>query len=198
MSEEDRFDGLAEHVVRHLGPAKRKWTPPEDPGYGAVLHYPEETPLPVVSAVTVGLRFKDIRALKPVELICTLQSGQEAEALHLLNAAAQYLMTADPKPLADFDHMVGGDGTPLIPDTRIHGLLFGVHPVFPDVALFRDQEGGAALQFLTLLPLDENELRWVAEGDPHSRQERLWTRWKQRKVEFWDIRRTASPPPDDE
>lgn len=188
MTESDRFDGLAAHVVRHLGPAKRRWTPPGEPGFGITLHYSEEQPLPVVSAVTTGLRYQPVNAPLPVELICTLETGQEAEALYLVNAAAQYL-TGEASPLAVYDQMVGGEG-PLIPDTAIHGLLFGVHPVFQDVSLFRGEDGEVALRFLTLLPLTQGDLRFLTEGDTgRDRQARLWQRWRAAKAEFWDAHR---------
>jgi hypothetical protein len=193
MSDGDQFDGLAEHVVRNLGPATKRWTPPGDePGYGVTLHYPEGTPLPVVSAVTNGLRYQPIRARKPVELICTLQNGQEPAALHLLAGAAQYLTQAEPRPHATYDHLVGGEEL-LVPDTHIRGLLFGVHPVFREVSLFHSETGQAgepALQYLTLLPLTGADLRFLTEGDEGpGRQDRLWERWRAGKVEFWDVHR---------
>ena len=192
MSESDQFEGLAEHVVRHLGPATKRWTPPgeEDSGYGVTLHQPQERPLPVVSAVTNGLRYQPVRAPKPSELICTLQSGQEPAALHLVHGAAQYLLRQDPAPLAVYDHLVGGGEEPLVPDTNIRGLLFGVNPVFPDVAVFYGPNGEPAAQYLTLLPLTRADVRFLSEGDQGpGRQDRLCQRWREGKVEFWDVHR---------
>ncbi|AXK36855.1 hypothetical protein DVA86_34290 [Streptomyces armeniacus] len=190
MSDDDRFEGLAEHVVRHLGPATKRWDPPgDDPGYGVTLHYPEKRPLPVVSAVTNGLRFQPIRAPKPSELLCTLQTGQEQEALHLVDGAAQYLLRQDPSPLAVHGHLVAGDD-PLVPETNVRGLLFAVSPVFPDVSVFLGPDGEPAVQYLALLPLTGSDLQFLTEDDKgHDRQDRLWERWRANKAEFWDIRR---------
>lgn len=190
MSENDPYGGLAEHVVQHLGPARRRWTPPgDDPAFGATLHYPQRQTLPVVSAVTNGLRYQPIAASMPVELVCTLQTHQEPAALHLLHGAAQYLLQTEPQPQAAPDHMVGSDG-PLVPDTHIRGLLFGTHPVFPDVSLFRGTGGEPVLQYLTLLPLTGADLRFLTEGDEGpGRQQRLWRRWRADRVEFWDVHR---------
>lgn len=189
MSEDDRFGGLAEHVVRHLGPARRRWTPPDDRGYGVTLHYPEK--LPVVSAVTAGLRFQRVEAPRPVELICTLRSGQEGAAIQLLNVAAEYLTAGERKPRAVYDQLVGGEA-PLVPDTDVRGLLFGVHPVARDVAVYRDEAGAVALRFLTVLPLTGADLGFLVEGDQGpGRQDRLWRRWRESKVEFWDVHRAS-------
>ncbi len=190
MTDSDQFEGLAEHVVRHLGPAKRRWTPSDDRGYGVTLHYPEK--LPIVSAATAGLRLQPVNAPEPVELICTLQTGQEAAAVRLVNAAAEYVTAGgEPKPRAVLDQLVGGEA-PLVPDTDVRGLLFGVHPVARDVAEFRDPAGEVALRFLTLLPLTGADLRFLVEGDQGpGRQDRLWQRWRANKVEFWDVNRVG-------
>ena len=191
MSDSDPLDGLAAHVVRHLGPAKRRWTPPDDRGYGVTLHYPERQQLPVVSAVTAGLHLQEVDAPEPIELICTLQTGQEAEAVRLVSVAAQYALGegGEARPPAGQDRMVGGDA-PLLPGTAIHGLLFGVHPVFREVSPFHGEDGSVALRFLTVLPLTEGDLRFlVASDEGAGRQARLWERWRARKVEFWDVRR---------
>lgn len=192
MTESDDFGGLAAHVVRHLGPAKRRWTPPDDRGYGVTLHYPEKQPLPVVSAVTAGLHLHEVDAAEPIELICTLQTGQEAEAVQLVNVAAQYVLGVgmESRPPAGQDRMVGGDA-PLLPGTAMHGLLFGAHPVFREVSPFLGPDGAVALRFLTVLPLTDEDVRFLVAGDQGSgRQARLWERWRAGKVEFWDIRRT--------
>ncbi|MFR9675900.1 hypothetical protein [Streptomyces sp. TR06-5] len=193
MSEGDQFDGLAEHVVSHVGPAVKRWTPTEDDaGYGVTLHYPEERPLPVVSAVTNGLRYRPVRSPEPVELICTLQTGQEPAALHLVHTAARYLLRdAEPKPLAVQDQLIASDDL-LVPRTQIRGLLFGVHPVFRGVSSFAGKGGATVLRYLTLLPLTASDIRFLTQGDEGpGRQERLWQRWRADRVEFWDVERSG-------
>ncbi|MDT0378640.1 suppressor of fused domain protein [Streptomyces sp. DSM 42041] len=191
MTDSDEFGGLTAHVVRHLGPAKRRWTPPDDRGYGVTLHYPQRQRLPIVSAVTAGLHLQEIEAPEPIELICTLQTGQEAEAVRLVNVAAQYVLGegGEERPPVGQDRLVGGEA-PLIPGTAIHGLLFGAHPVFREVSPFLGEDGSVALRFLTVLPLTEGDLRFLVAADVGAgRQARLWERWHAQKIEFWDVHR---------
>ena len=68
-----QFDGLLEHVEKHLG-ATYAFDPPEGRGYGITMHRLEDA---MVSAVTTGLRFQDLAARPPMEFVCSLRQDQE-------------------------------------------------------------------------------------------------------------------------
>lgn len=181
------YEGLLEHVEGFLGPVTRA-EPPDVLGYNRGFaigchRHPEHD---MVSAASTGLRFQDLEFEFPEEIVCSARPGQEAEAAYLVHVAAKGAIENGK------GHGYGGgyrNAEPLIPETRICGFAYFLHPLLPkEFDYFRDADGTAVLRFVTLVPVTEPEFRLVqGEGFGGLREV-----WKSNDTDILDLYRESA------
>ncbi|MGW4244233.1 suppressor of fused domain protein [Nocardia sp. NPDC004722] len=187
MSERNPYEGLLEHNLQYLG--NLRYAEPADNGvrnrgYDLVFYDLDE--YKVTSVTTNGLRFQDVDALFPEELVCTLMTGEEGFAHHLVGLAAARIIQLG-KGLEIGDILV--NETPLIDDTQICGVLAASSPFFgSDFDLFPCSGERPVLQTITLLPITSREAEFVGENSP----EELWDAWKANAANILTINRPST------
>ncbi|GAB2562471.1 suppressor of fused domain protein [Nocardia heshunensis] len=187
MTSPREFEGLFEHNVRYLG--NFRYAEPADDGTrnrGYDLAFFDQEEYKVTSVVTNGLRFQDIDALFPEELICTLHTGQEGFAHHLVNLTAG-LVIRNRRGL-EYDSVFMNE-SPLIEGTQICGVLGYPSPFFgPEFDLFYGSDAKRPeLQTVTLIPVTKPEAEYAAENSP----DELWDIWKANATNILDINRSS-------
>lgn len=182
-----RFDGFAAHIEKHLGlvqyarPATRAGG---NRGFMVSLHARADRAM--ISACTSGVRFQEVDAPLPQELVCSAHPGQEDEAEYLVHVLADRVVRSG----RGYDH---GDGylnaEPLIPGSGVEALLVVPHPVTDEeFGVLRDSRGRPCLQFLALVPLTRVEARFV---DRHS-VDALYDVWEGAGTDLLDVYRASS------
>lgn len=161
------FTGLFEtHVEPHLG-AYVLGLPPDVMGYnrGFAVSVHRHSALGLVTAATTGVRFQKRTGDLPQEYSCSALPGQEQEAAYLVHVAADRAVRAGRS-----DDYGGGylNAEPLIPDSRIAGLLMTRHPwVDSGFDLFHGGREAPVLRFVTVLPATRAEMDAVGgDADP--------------------------------
>jgi hypothetical protein len=80
---------------------------------------------------------------------------------------------------------------PLIPDTGIEFLLASPHPFVEDgFDLYHDDQGEAALQFITLIPATRAEFEFLGEHENDA--DALLELWESRDTDLLDIYRASA------
>ena len=109
-----------------------------------------------VSFTTLGLSELDIAALKPQELVCSVEHGQDGAAAHLVRSMLEMILETDRGLIAP--QLVPAP-EPILADTRITGLLASSHPYLDEAfEALRDPAGRVQVQIITLLPLTRAEV----------------------------------------
>ncbi|MFF2552667.1 suppressor of fused domain protein [Nocardia sp. NPDC058058] len=187
MATSNDFEGLLDHNVDHLG--EFQYVEPAtaqggNRGYDLVFY--TKTEYEVTSVVTNGLRFQDVTALLPEELICTLHSGQEGIARHIVDVTAG-LVIANGRGI-EYDSILT-NSNPLVAGTNISGIIGYPSPYFgPDFDLFRDSTGRAVLQTITLIPVTREEAEFAGDNSV----DELWDIWREKKANILDINRLSA------
>ncbi|TDC54263.1 hypothetical protein E1281_16480 [Actinomadura sp. KC345] len=181
------YEGLLDHINLHLGPVTQAQPPDalgENRGFAIGLHrHPVQD---AVSAVTTGVRFQEVKAQLPEEFVCSARPGQETEATYLIQLIADDVVRSG-------DGYNPGSGyrneEPWIPETQISSLLFGAHPYLPsEFNTFRNAEGQAVLQLITLIPLTDPEfLLMLDKGYPE-----LVKVWNDTNADLLDLHRPSA------
>lgn len=142
---------LSDHFTRFLGDGKRA----EQLTRGVELWRYERPEF--ISFTTVGLSTLDVAALKPQELVCSVQSGQDGAAAHLVKTMLEQIIATDRGPVVD--QLIPAKN-PILERTNIYGLLATTHPYLDEAFnVMRDAGGNIAIQIVTLLPLTAPEVR---------------------------------------
>ncbi|PKW18700.1 suppressor of fused domain protein [Saccharopolyspora spinosa] len=104
-----------------------------------------------VSFATHGLSTLDVAALKPQELVCSVEHGQDGAAAHLVTTMLDMIIKADHGPVAP--QLIPAQ-QPILAGTQITGLLATSHPYLDEpFNAIRDDHGTIQTQIITLIPL---------------------------------------------
>ncbi|MFD9889728.1 suppressor of fused domain protein [Amycolatopsis sp. NPDC059027] len=142
---------LADHFTRFLGPGTRA----EQLARGVELWRHERPEF--VSFTTRGLSDLDVAALKPQELVCSVQQGQDGAAAHLVKTMFEMILETDRGPVVT--QLIPGQA-PILERTNIYGLLASSHPYLDDAFnAVTDDAGTILVQIVTLLPLTAAEVQ---------------------------------------
>lgn len=142
---------LSGHFSRFLGEGTRV----EQLAHGVELWRYERPEF--VSFITNGLSTVDVAALKPQELVCSVQPGQDGAAAQLVTTMLDQIIATDRGPVVD--QLIPAK-TPILERTNIYGLLATTHPFLDDAFnVVRDTDGTITVQIVTLLPLTAPEVR---------------------------------------
>ncbi|MFF3948168.1 suppressor of fused domain protein [Streptomyces sp. NPDC001902] len=140
----------------------------------------------LVTAVTNGLRFRNLTAIMPLELACTLRLEQRAAARALTVLAAALALRTGEGPT--FDQVVPAP-EPLVPGTRIEGVMIAPHPYALDgFESLVNADGRPELQLLTVVPVTADEIAYVGEHGPDA----LYEQWEEQETDLLDVTRTAA------
>jgi hypothetical protein len=140
---------IDEHLTRHLGAGT------VDTRIGEVEIWRHERP-EFVSFATHDLAGLPITAVYPQELVCSVQSGQDGAALHIVRATLELVLQGR-RGLVN--NQIIPNGQPLLARTNISGILVGAHPYLDDTfsAVF-DGERHVLAETMTLIPLTSTEI----------------------------------------
>lgn len=142
---------LAGHFTRFLGEGHRA----EQLARGVELWRHERPDF--VSFATRGLSDLDVAALKPQELVCSVLTGQDGAAAHIVTTMFEQIIATDRGPVVD---QLIPARTPILERTNIYGLLATTHPYLDGgFDVVTDDAGNIAIQIVTLLPLTAEEVR---------------------------------------
>jgi hypothetical protein len=142
---------LADHFTRFLGEGRRA-------GHltRGVELWRHERP-DFVSFTTRGLSDLDVAALKPQELVCSVLTGQDGAAAHIVTTMFEQIIETDRGPVV---HQLIPARAPILERTNIHGLLATTHPYLDDTFdVITDPDGTITVHIVTLLPLTADEVR---------------------------------------
>jgi suppressor of fused protein SUFU len=166
---------IHDHIARHLGRRRSS---------GDGLDVYESASM--VSVVTEGLRSRTLQSPLPVELVCSVRPGQEAEAGGLVRRFARLTVDGDVELEYDDGLLVE---EPLVPDTEIRGLLAAPHPYADEMFnLVRDGDGTLRLQFVTLVPITGPEGRYLRDHEAGELSEL----WSSAGTDLLDLRRASA------
>ncbi|MEU5877953.1 suppressor of fused domain protein [Spirillospora sp. NPDC047279] len=153
-------------------------------GFATGIHHHPEWEL--VSAATTGLRFQKFGDGLPQEFVCSAVPEQSHEAGYLVHVVAESCIRRE-RGLA-YGSGYLNDG-PLIPETEIVGALAMPHPLAEQgFDVLRDADGEATLKFMTLMPVTEDEFRFIQAEGP---QEMVAT-WSREDVDVFDFYRDSA------
>lgn len=184
----ERFANFLPHLERYLGEAREFEEPTvlgRNRGYGLFFCY---SPNNLVSVVTNGLRFQQITAVLPQELVCTVHADQRKEA-HLLVPLTAEIVMRRRAGLGLDEVIMSGDPGPVVPGTGIAGVVAGTHPYAEDG--FDDllnSAGGPELQLVTLLPATRAELVYAREKSVDD----LFIAWEDQATDLLDLHRPSA------
>lgn len=178
----ERFDGLAEHLERYLGPARAGRAGDGDIGVDVHRH-PD---LPMITAATTGVRFRTLDTPLPIEFACSAHPGHEDDATHLAHLFADMAVQSGAEVEYD-DGFINDE--PLVPGTEISGLLAAPHPYADEMFnLFRTPTGELQLQFITLIPITAPEAAYLDDNETSD----LFDRWQAEKTDLLDLHRASA------
>lgn len=146
---------LGDHFTRFLGAG----TQVEQLDRGVQL-WRHERP-EYVSFTTRGLSDLDVAALKPQELVCSVLSGQDGAAAHLVTTMFQEILKTDRGPVVP---QLIPSQAPILEHTDIHGLLAASHPYLDDAFNTIADNGDIRIQIVTLIPLTAAEVQHGQAG----------------------------------
>ncbi|SEB47284.1 Suppressor of fused protein (SUFU) [Amycolatopsis tolypomycina] len=146
---------LGDHLTRFLGAATQ--VRQLDRGVQLWRHERPE----YVSFATRGLSDLDVAALKPQELVCSVLSGQDGAAAHLVTAMFEQILETDRGPLVP---QLIPSQAPILDRTNIHGLLAASHPYLDDAFNTVTDNGDIRIQIVTLIPLTAAEVQQAQTG----------------------------------
>lgn len=186
MSETERFGGFLDHMEKNLGVLSGV-IPPDFGGRnrGYAVGWCDTSDGDLTSAFTNGLRFQQVTAILPQELVCTLNADQRTAAAHVVSLAADQVMEHGYGLM--LDQVIRGDG-PLVPDTRMYGVVVVPHPYLEDdFDTLIGADGEAEMQILTVVPVTRAELDLIDRQGV----EALYELWEQRETDLSDIHRAS-------
>ncbi|WP_433631209.1 suppressor of fused domain protein [Nocardia sp. CA-120079] len=187
MTSASQFPNLLEHNSGHLGKfryAEAAEIDGRNRGYDLAFFDNDE--YPVTSVITNGLRFQEVSSLLPEELVCTLRTGQEGFAHHIVDITAGLVLRN--RRGIEYDSVLT-NATPLIDGTEIHGVIGYPSPFFGDeFDLLRDPDGQPVLQLITLLPITRQEAEFAGDNSP----DELWEIWQENRTDLLDINRGSA------
>lgn len=173
---------VLDHVERYLGRTRR--TRDADLGFTIGIH--DHPSLPMVTAVTDGMRSRTTQSPLPLEFACSARPGQEEEAMRLVETFADLAVRGDAEVEYDDGFLVE---EPLIPGTAVRGLLAAPHPYADEMFnLFRDGSGELRLQFVTLVPVTGPEGRHLRDHETGE----LFELWESAGTDLLDLHRTSA------
>lgn len=186
--------GLLTHLEAHLGPLREAARPggaDDRRPYDLAAYDFEPKGMPVTTVVTNGLRFRRITTPKPQEVLCSLWSGHAEIAAYLVETTAEHIVRTGQG--VAFGTVVAND-RPIVPGTGIVGVLGCTgHWFGADFALHTDESGDVLTQLVTLLPVTRPEADFVAERG-HDGMDALWERFREHRVNVFDVRRPSAVP----
>ncbi|WP_040791553.1 suppressor of fused domain protein [Nocardia paucivorans] len=169
----NRYAGLLAHTEHYLGSV----TPDAEPKTGGrnrgfTIGFHTHPRFGMVSAVTTGVRFRNLTTDLPQEFVVSALPEQRDEAAYLLHVVADRVV-------------VGGRGyeygggyiniEPLIPGSGIEFLLAWTHPYTDDgFDLYRDEHDEPALRYITLIPATRAEFEFARDRDDPLPLLELW------------------------
>jgi hypothetical protein len=173
---------VLDHVERYLGRTRR--TREADLGFVIGIH--DHPSLPMVTAVTDGMRSRTTQSPLPLEFACSARPGQEEEAARLVETFADLAVRGDAEVEYDDGFLVE---EPLIPGTAVRGLLAAPHPYADEMFnLFRDGSGELRLQFVTLVPVTGPEGRHLHDRETGE----LFELWESAGTDLLDLHRASA------
>ncbi|MCP2259403.1 Suppressor of fused protein (SUFU) [Streptoalloteichus tenebrarius] len=183
----DRYDGVSGHIERHLGRIRDAESPTlHGPNQGYTLAVYEHPEYDMVSVISNGVCFQQVDSMLPEEFVCTLQSDQEEIAAFLVNVICEMVVRSGQG--LEFDQAVENT-QPLVPDTRIHGVLASPHPYLStDFDVFHDAYGEPALQIITLVPITFAEAKYVEQFGADA----VRKIWEAKETDLLDVYRSSS------
>jgi hypothetical protein len=176
---------IHDHLSHHLGPCRS--TRPLADASGRPLGAVHVHGLPsMVSVVTAGLHARTLQSPLPLELLCSVRPGQEADAERLVARFAG--LTVGGEVELEYDDGLLVD-EPLVPGTSIRGLLAAPHPYLDEMfTMFRDRDGTLRLQFVTLVPITGAEGAYLRDHETGE----LFELWESAGTDLLDLRRTSA------
>ncbi|AUG81714.1 hypothetical protein CFP65_7112 [Kitasatospora sp. MMS16-BH015] len=163
MHDEQRYQGLLEHLTERLGPVRSVEPARSERGNrGYDLAFYSQAEPPITTVVSNGLRFQQVAAIRPEELVCSLLPDQQHLARHLVDSIASLIIRH--KQGMEYGSVFHND-RPIIEETEITGVVGQVSPLFGrDFDLFPNADA-ATLQLITLVPITTPEVAFIqAEG----------------------------------
>lgn len=182
----EKYAGFLQHIEDYLGTV-RDVSGPTVTGRnrGYALFFCPAPDGEMISVVTNGIRFQQVTAVLPQELVCTLNADQEQIA-HMLTMRTADLVIQLGQGLT-VDQLVPSE-TPLVEDTRIHGVVAMAHPyVGEEFDTLLDANGNVELQIITLIPVLPEEIEFVRQYT----MDDLYEQWEERETDLLDARRAS-------
>lgn len=181
-----KYAGFLNHIEHYLGPVRDVPGPTVTKrNRGYALFFCPAAGGELISVVTNGLRFQQVTAVMPQELVCTLDAGQEQIAQMLTMRTADLVIQRGRGLVVD---QLVPSKTPLVEDTRIHGVVAMSHPyVGEEFDVLLDANGNVELQIITLIPVLPDEIEFVRQ---HSMDD-LYQRWEEQETELLDAYRAG-------
>jgi Suppressor of fused protein (SUFU) len=174
--------GVRDHVERYLGRTRRT----RGTGLGFAISVHDHPSLPMVSAVTDGMRSRTTLSPLPLEFACSVRPGQEEDAARLVETFADLAARGNAEVEYDDGFLVE---EPLIPGTAVRGLLAAPHPYADEMFnLFRDGSGELRLQFVTLVPVTAPEGRYLRDHETGELSEL----WESAGTDLLDLHRASA------
>lgn len=181
------YSGLLDHLQAYLG-AIDNAEPADAAGgnRGFALFFCASGDGDLVSVVSNGLRFQRITAPMPLELACTLRADQRAAARTLVALTATLALRTGVGPF--FDQVVPAP-EPLIPGTRVEGVVIVPHPYIDDgFESLVNAEGRTELQLLTVVPVTAAEIAYIEKHGPDA----LYEQWEEQETDLLDVTRASA------
>jgi hypothetical protein len=140
----------------------------------------------VWSVVTNGLRFHELDDDLPEELVCSVRAGQQDAAQYLADTVAQMVLSNG--ATLEYGRPIPSP-EPLLPGTRIQGIIALAHPYAPDdFDLLKDANGTVELQLVTLVPMTKPEFDFLEANGV----EALHAKWQEAESDLLDIYRSSA------
>jgi hypothetical protein len=182
LSDNEKYTTFLPHIETYLGEA-REFEPPtvtgRNRGYGLFFCYPANGK--TISIVTNGLRFQNITAIMPQELVCTVWA-EHRKAAHLLVPLTAELVLRRGTGVV-YDDVIPSP-QPLIPDTDIGGVIANTHPYAEgdDFDTVLSPAGQPEVQLITLIPATTNEIAYAMQHGV----DQLYQIWEENETDLLD------------
>lgn len=183
-----RFQDFLPHIEHYLGDAREFEEPTvtgRNRGYGLFFCYGNDDQL--ISIVSNGLRFQNITAVLPQEILCTVWAAQRKAAHLLVPLTAELILRRGSGLMLD---EVVPSPEPLIPGTAIQGVVAAGHPYIEDDDFnsLADSTGQVELQLITLIPMTAAEIQFAE----HRGVDELYAIWEERETDLLDTARQSA------
>ncbi|SPN99253.1 uncharacterized protein DNG_02290 [Cephalotrichum gorgonifer] len=180
------YEGLIDHLERHLGPFRTAQPPTVHGGNRgfsiAVYKHPDHD---MFTAVSNGLRFQSITTLMPQEFVCSLKQEQNTFAQAIVDMFASSAVK-NGRGL-EYDGVID-TGRPFIPDSRIQGVLACPHPYAGEAFDLFPTGEKPILQLITLIPVTTAEIAFIGTNGA----DELQARWVERATDLLTIFRASA------